>query len=44
MLDGSVYAPEHDKLPFLRHMEVMARTFRTAADARSSENRQTAAK
>ena len=44
MLDGSVFAPEHDKLPFLRHMEVMARTFRTAADARSSENRQTAAK
>lgn len=44
MLDGSVFAPEHDKLTFLRHMEVMARTFRTATDERSSANRQTAAK
>lgn len=44
MLDGSIFAPEYDKRSFLRHMEVMARTFRTAADARSSENRQTAAK
>ena len=43
MLDGSVFAPDHDKLSFLRHMEVMARTFRTAADAQSSESRQTAA-
>jgi hypothetical protein len=39
MLDGSVYAPDYDKLDFLRQMEVMARTFRTAEEARSAEDR-----
>lgn len=33
MLDGSVFAPDHDKMAFVRQMVVMARTFRTAADA-----------
>lgn len=31
MLDGSVFAPDFDKLEFLRQMEVMAHTFRTRA-------------
>ena len=39
MLDGSVFAPDYDKLDFLRQMEVMARTFRTAEEARSAEDR-----
>lgn len=39
MLDGSVFAPGYDKLELLRQMEVMAKTFRTAEDARSSEDR-----
>ena len=38
MMDGSIFAPEFDKLSFLRHMEVMARTFRTAEEAQSSED------
>lgn len=29
LLDGSVFAPDFDKLTFLRQMEVMANTFRT---------------
>jgi len=29
MLDGSVFAPDFDKLEFVRQMQVMARTFRT---------------
>jgi len=32
LLDGSVFAPGHDKLDLLRQMEVMAHTFRTRAD------------
>lgn len=36
MLDGSVYAPDFDKLNFIRHMEVMARTFRTAEEIEDS--------
>jgi len=36
MLDGSVYAPDFDKLSFIRHMEVMARTFRTAEEIEDS--------
>jgi hypothetical protein len=36
MLDGSVYAPDFDKLSFIRHMEVMARTFRTAEEIENS--------
>jgi hypothetical protein len=28
-MDGSVFAPDFDKLEFLRQMEVMAHTFRT---------------
>jgi hypothetical protein len=39
MLDGSVFAPDFDKLNFLRHMEVMARTFRTAEEVRTAEDR-----
>lgn len=35
MLDGSVFAPGFDKLQFVRQMEVMARTFRTAEEADS---------
>ncbi len=42
MLDGSVFAPDFDKLNFIRHMEVMARTFRTAEEAQSSEDRSVA--
>jgi hypothetical protein len=38
MLDGSVYAPDFDKLNFIRHMEVMAHTFRTAEDIQASED------
>ena len=37
MLDGSVFAPDFDKLNFIRHMEVMARTFRTAEENGSGE-------
>ena len=42
MLDGSVFAPDFDKLDFIRQMEVMARTFRTAAEIQSSEDRSVA--
>lgn len=41
MLDGSVFAPGFDKLQFVRQMEVMARTFRTA-DEVNSKNRSVA--
>ena len=43
MLDGSIFAPEFDKLDFLRQMEVMARTFRTDEEAQSSATPPTAA-
>lgn len=33
MLDGSVFAPGHEKREFLRQMEVIAHTFRTRQDA-----------
>jgi len=36
LIDGSVFAPGYDKLDFLRHMEIIARTFRTQQDAPSS--------
>jgi hypothetical protein len=42
MLDGSVFAPDYDKLGFIRQMEVMARTFRTAQELRSSADQPTA--
>ncbi len=32
MLHGSVFAPDYDKLRFIRQMEVMANTFRTKTD------------
>lgn len=32
MIDGSVFAPRYDKRPFLRQMEVIANTFRTAEE------------
>lgn len=35
MLDGSVYAPEFDKMKFIRQMEVMAKTFRTSEEVQS---------
>lgn len=44
MLDGSVFAPDYDKLEFLRQMEVMARTFRTAQSSRTAGDRPTASK
>ncbi len=37
MINGSVFAPEYGKRSFLRQMEVMARTFRTGAEAQSEE-------
>lgn len=37
MLDGSIFAPDFDKLEFLRHMEVLAKTFQTAEEARSAK-------
>ena len=37
MLDGSIFAPDNDKLDLLRQMEVMARTFRTAEENRSPD-------
>ena len=42
MLDGSIFAPDNDKLDLLRQMEVMARTFRTAEDERSPDVSSTA--
>jgi len=38
MLDGSVFAPDFDKLSFIRHMEVMARTFRTAQEVQGGSD------
>jgi hypothetical protein len=35
LLHGSVFAPDFDKLQFLRQMKVMARTFRTQAEQES---------
>ena len=37
MIDGSVFAPEHGKRDFLRQMEVIARTFRTRAEAEADD-------
>jgi len=37
LLDGSVFAPGFDKLDFVRQMEVMAKTFRTDAEASNQE-------
>jgi len=37
MLDGSVFAPDFDKMRFVRQMEVMAKTFRTAEEVQSEE-------
>lgn len=36
LLDGSVFAPDYDKLTFLRQMEVMAHTFRTKTDVETA--------
>ena len=44
MLDGSIFAPDNDKIDLLRQMEVMARTFRTAEGSRSPDASPTAAK
>jgi hypothetical protein len=35
LIDGMVFAPNHGKRDFLRHMEVIAHTFRTAVDERN---------
>jgi hypothetical protein len=39
MLDGSIFGPDFDKMGFLRQMEVMARTFRTAEEAQAPKDR-----
>ena len=44
MIDGSVFAPGYDKLRFIRHMEIIARTFRTQQDASSPEGEAVAAR
>lgn len=36
MIDGAVFAPGYDKREFLRQMEVIAKTFRTRAEAQPS--------
>jgi len=38
LLHGSVFAPDFDKLQFLRQMEVMASTFRTRAEQQRDES------
>jgi hypothetical protein len=38
MIHGSVFAPDFDKLQFLRQMEVMANTFRTTSDVDTSDS------
>jgi hypothetical protein len=38
LLHGSVFAPEFDKLQFLRQMEVMANTFRTRASQEAPDS------
>lgn len=43
MMDGSVFAPDYDKMQFLRQMEVIAKTFRTAAESRPKKSRASAA-
>jgi hypothetical protein len=43
LLHGSVFAPDFDKLQFLRQMEVMARTFRTRASQQQSDSEAVAA-
>ena len=43
MLDGSVYAPDDDKMDFVRRMEVMARTFRTPRETEASSDTPVAA-
>jgi len=36
MIDASVFAPGYDKLDFIRHMEIIARTFRSRQNTESS--------
>lgn len=43
VIHGSVFAPDFDKLQFLRQMEVMANTFRTKAGQKQSKSEQVAA-
>lgn len=43
LLHGSVFAPDFDKLQFLRQMEVMACTFRTQAEQQQDESNPDAA-
>lgn len=38
LLDGSVFAPEFEKLEFLRQMEVMAHTFRTRNESTEDDS------
>ncbi len=38
LMDGSVFAPDFDKLEFLRQMEVMAQTFRTQEQAAGDDS------
>jgi hypothetical protein len=37
MIDVSVYEPEQDKIPFLRQLHIIARTFRTIFDPREGK-------
>ena len=37
MIDVAVHAPEQDKQPFLRRMEIIASTFRTIFDTKEEE-------
>lgn len=43
LLHGSVFAPDFDKLQFIRQMEVMANTFRTKADKATADSTAVAA-
>lgn len=43
LLHGSVFAPDFDKLQFIRQMEVMANTFRTKADEANADSTAVAA-
>ena len=43
LIDGAVFAPSYDKLPFVRQMEVIAKTFRTRQDATAEPSDETVA-
>jgi hypothetical protein len=43
LFDATVFAPSYDKLEFIRHMEIIARTFRTRDEAASESDEAVAA-